>query len=127
MSFDRLTQATLIVTSGEQALLHKPFGDITGGLLGEVAGPDRTLEDRQDPDQDPATGRRSYSVSGLARGASEYPDSFSSLTGTHIFLGLILSARSRTRASTWPGWPSPPTACTGSRSGGTGCGRSTRA
>ncbi len=50
---DRLTQATLIVISSQQALLNKPFGDFTGGLLAEVAGPDRTFKDRQDPDQDP--------------------------------------------------------------------------
>jgi hypothetical protein len=49
---DRLTQVTLIVVGGQQALLHKSLRDFTGGLLVEVAGPDRPLKDRQNPDQD---------------------------------------------------------------------------
>jgi hypothetical protein len=46
---DRLTQITLLVVGGQQALLHKSFRDSTRDLLAEVTGPDRTLKDRQNP------------------------------------------------------------------------------
>lgn len=48
---DRLTQVTLTVVRTQQALLHKSFRDFDGGSLVEVAGPNRTLKDRQNPDQ----------------------------------------------------------------------------
>ena len=49
---DRLTQVALVVVSVQQALLDKPFGDFAHGPLIELSGPDRPLQDRQDPDQD---------------------------------------------------------------------------
>jgi len=49
---DRLTQVTPTVIGSQQALLYKSFRDFGGGLLVEVAGPDRTLKDRQNPNQD---------------------------------------------------------------------------
>lgn len=44
------------------------------------------------------------------------------LTGIYLFAGLTLFGTfTSARRYTWPRWPSPRTACTGSRSAGSGC------
>jgi hypothetical protein len=48
---ERLTQVTLIVVASQQSLLRESFRDLARGPLVEAASPDRTLKDRQDPDQ----------------------------------------------------------------------------
>lgn len=49
---DRLTQVTTIVVGSQQALLHRSLRNHACGPRVEAAAPDRTLEDRQNPDQD---------------------------------------------------------------------------
>jgi hypothetical protein len=63
---DRLTQLTLIVIGGQQTLLHKSLSDLADGLRVKAAAPDRTLKNRQNPDQDPASALRTGFGTGTA-------------------------------------------------------------